>query len=228
MSLKGDKYETAEEVKFRLEGTVVLYDGKPVVVTRVRIPEDEDRKEIARVFFKPLPYGKNPKRVINDDGEVVAVGEVRKYLSSKKFDLAPFKMGYFNHNGEATFASRIPNRQNKQGLSQATCAFINIRGKQSQTMNFNTMLTSQGFVDMVEGKFPSFAEIGDMIGDKENASVAVSRSFAFLIDNDLEALLLMNKGVKCGIALKGQKALNLPPKFHFLREELEDCRIPLS
>jgi hypothetical protein len=218
MSLKGEAYETAEEVKFRLESTVVLYDGAPVLISRVNVPEGEDKKEIARVFFYELPYG----------GRGQAGKEVRKYLSSKKFDLAPFKMGYFNHGGEAICASRVPIRQNRQGLSAGTCSLTNIRGKKSENINFNMMVASQGFVDMVAGKFPTFAEAGDMLGNKDNFSVAVSRSFAFLIDHDLEALLLMHKGIKCGIAVRGQKALNLPPKFHFLREEAEECRIPLA
>jgi len=218
MSLKGEAYETAEEVKFRLENTVVLYDGAPVLISRVNVPEEVDRKEIARVFFYELPYGRGA-----GNGK-----EVRKYLSSKKFDLAPFKMGYFNHNGGATFASRIPNRQNKQGINVNTCSLTNIRGKRSEIIDFDMMVASQGFVDMVAGKFPTFAEAGEMLGDKETSSVAVSRSFAFVINHDLEALLLIHKGVKCGIALRGQKALNLPPKFHFLREEAEECRIPLA
>lgn len=218
MSLKGEAYETAGEVKFRLEGTIVLYDNSPVLISRVNVPEAEDRKEIARVFFYDLPYG----------GRGNGGKETRKYLSSRKFDLAPFKMGYFNHGGEATFASRAPVRQNRQGLTQGTCQLTNIRGKRSETVNWNTLCSSQGFVDMVAGKFPTFAEAGEMLADKENSSVAVSRSFAFLIDHDLEALLLMHKGIKCGIAVRGQKALNLPPKFHFLREEAEECRIPLA
>jgi hypothetical protein len=218
MSLRGETYETTKEVKFRLEGTVVLYDGAPVLISRVNIPDDEDKKEIARVFFYELPYG----------GRENGGKETRKYLSSKKFDLAPFKMGYFNHGGEAICASRVPIRQNQQGLSANTCSLTNIRGNKSGNLHFNMMIGSKGFVDMVSGKFPTFTEAGEMLGNKDNSSVAVSRSFAFLIDHDLEALLLMHKGIRCGIAVRGQKALNLPPKFHFLREEAEECRIPLA
>lgn len=218
MSLKGDKYETTEEVKFRLENTVVLYEGKPVLISRVKMPEErEEAKEIARVYFYELPYGAGNKK-----------NEVRRYLSSRNFDLAPFKMGYFNHGGEAIFASRTPVRQNKQGLGQTTCKLTDIRGKGCQTLDWNGVVGSQGFVDMVNGKFPDFQAAGEMLGNKENGSVALSRSFAFFIDHDLEALLLMHKGVKCGLALRGQKALQIPPKFHFLREEMEECRIPIA
>lgn len=217
MSLKGDKYENAEEVNFRLKDTVVLYDGKPVYIVRVNMPEDEDRKEIARVFFYDLP-------LVNRG----ANKETRKYLSSKKFDLAPFKMGYMNYNGSAVFVSRSPIRQNRQGLSQAVTTFTDCKGRRYEDINFNTMCHSQGFVDMVNGVYPNFKDAGELLGDKETSSIAVSRTFAFVIDHDLEALLLMHKGVRCGIALKDDKALKIPPKFHFLREEMEDHRIPLG
>lgn len=219
MSLKGDKYETAEETKFRLENTVVLYDGKPVYITRVGAVGAEDKKEIARVFFweLPLPKGRAPGQ-----------GETRKYLSSRNFDLAPFKMGYINHNGEAIFVARLPVRQQRQGLCPNTCTFSNVLGHPSKVMDFATMINSQGFVDMIEGKYPTFKDAGELLGDKKTSSIAISRSFAFVIDNDLEALYLSHKGVKCGLALKNDRALKVPPKFHFLREEMEECHIPLA
>ena len=218
MSLRGDKYETQEEINFRLYNTVVMYDGNPVYITRVSLPENEDEKEIARVFFLELPYG----------GLAVARNqETRKYLSSRKFDLAPFRMGYFNHGGQAIFASRAPVRQNQQGLTSKNVTFTDIRGRKSDIMNFNEMLRSKGFVDMVNGVYPTFKEVGDMVGTKEQTSVAVSRLFAVGLDQDLEALVLLHKGIRCGIALKGDRGLRVSPKFQFLKEELEQCRIPL-
>jgi hypothetical protein len=218
MSLKGDKYETHEEIQFRLNNTVVMYDGKPVYITQVRQPEDLEEangKEIARVFFSELPYNGRGK-------------EERKYLSSRKFDLSPFKMGYVNYKGEALFCSRKPIRQNQQGLSAKTLSITDIKGRVSDNASFGNLIAHQSFADMVAGKYPGFAEVGDMLENKESSSVAVSRCFAFLIDHDLEALLLMHKGTKCGLAMKGDKALRLPPKYHFLREEAEECRIPLA
>jgi hypothetical protein len=222
MSLKGDKYETLEEVNFRLANTVVMYDGKPVYITRVReIDGAEDKKEVARVFFVELPY--QPRGFGAPEQK-----EVRKYLSSRNFDLAPFKMGYLNFKGKALYASRSPVRQNQQGLNAKTLKLTNMRGNREDDVSFASVIASQGFVDMVNGKYPTFADVGDLLGDAEHSSVAISRTFALAIDHDLEALLLMHKGVKCGIALKDDKALRLPPKFHFLRHEAEECRIPLA
>lgn len=217
MSLRGDKYETAEEIRFRLEHTVVSYDGRPVYISRCTLPENpEEKGEIARVFFYEMPYlGKQVK-------------ETRKYLSSKKFDLTPFKMGYFNHKGRACFVSRAPLRQNRQGLCQNTAQFTDPRGRRDEEMGFNTMISSQGFVDMIDGKYPDFKDAGDMLGNKDGNSVALSREFACVIENDLDALLLVHKGNKCGIALKGEKGIKVPQKFHFLKEAMEDCRIPIA
>lgn len=223
MSLKGDKYETAEEVKFRLENSIVMYDGEPVYITQCLVPDREDKGEVARVYFRKLPVGGAVARGMADPEK-----DVRKYLSSKKFDLAPFKMGYFNHGGSAHFISRTPIRQNRQGLAQGNCKFTDVRGNQTKDMGFATALGSKGFVDMISGNYPEFKEAGALLDEKGTASVAVSRSFAFHIDHDLEALMLLHRGVKCGIAMRNQKGLQIPPKFHFLKEEMEECRIPLA
>lgn len=215
MSLKGDKYETAEEVEFRLRNTVVLYDGDPVYITKTNLPGADDEGEIARVFFQPLPY--------NGRGR-----EVRKYLSSKKFDLTPFKMGFMNYEGAAYFLARQPLRQNRQGLGAGTLSIKNMSPNETRGIDFNTVITADGFVDMIRGKYPSFQEAGEMLNGGDAYSVAVSRSFCFLFDTDLDMLLLSHRGVKCGTAMKGDKAIRLPEKFHFLRQEAEECRIPLS
>lgn len=217
MSLKGDKYETAEETKFRLESTVVLYDKRPVYISQVGAPGIGEEKEIARVHFYNLP--------------LLARGEnkvTRKYLSSRHFDLAPFSMGYMNHGGQAIFVGRAPVRQQRQGLSAGTATFTGVDGQHVMAFNFDQMIKAQGFIDMFDGKYPSFAEAGEKLGDAKMASVAISRMFAFVIDNDLEALYLLHKGIRCGLALKNDKALKVPPKYHFLREEMEECRIPLG
>jgi hypothetical protein len=217
MSLKGDKYETAEEVRFRLENTVVLYDKEPVYITRVSLPEGPDEKnEIARVFFRSLPYTGAHQP------------ETRKYLSSRHFDLTPFKMGYMNYKGQAYFISRAPLRQNRQGLSQNTTVITDTLGRRSDRLGFANMIADKGFVDMVHGKYPDFKNAGELLGAKDCSSVAISRTFVFMIDNDLDALYLLHKGIKCGLAMKGDQAIKVAPKFLFLREEMEECRIPVA
>lgn len=223
MSLRGDKYETVDEIKARLEGTVVMYDNQPVYIQKVSLPDREDadeKKEIARVYFHELP--------LNVREDAPAGGKaIRKFLSSKKFDLTPFKMGYMNYKGNAVYVDRTPVRQYKQGLSAGTANMSDVTGMPAQGISFSHLIASPSFVDMVHNKYPRFQDVGDMI-DNKTKSVAISRNFAFMIDNDLEALFLYHKSIKCGFSLRGDKALRIPPKFHFLREEMEENRIPIG
>jgi hypothetical protein len=219
MSLRGDKYETVDEVKARLEHTVVLYDSQPVYISSVMMPEGED--EIARVYFYPLPltYDK-------DSGRPRGVA-VRKYLSSKKFDLTPFKMGFMNHKGSAINVTRIPVRQYKQGLSSTTASFTDLDGGRNKSINFASAISSQSFVDMINNDYPAFDEVIDKLGPKTH-SIALSRRFALLVDPDIEAMFLYHGTNKCGLCLLGEKALRVPDKFRFLREAMEEVRIPIT
>jgi hypothetical protein len=216
MSLKGDKYETQEEITFRLTNSIVTYDGKPVYISRVSYPEAEDGKEIARVYFYEIPHKNGGAR------------EVRKFLSSRKFDLATPRMGYMNHQRQAVYVSRRPVRQQRQGLTNDTLVTVGPDGRGVEGVNLNNLVNAQGFADMFANKYPSFDEAGDLLNDGLTSSVAVSRKFAFLLDHDLEALYLTHKTVRCGIAFKNDKGIKVPPKFHFLKEELEEARIPIG
>lgn len=214
MSLKGDKYENAEEVRFRLEGTIVQYEGKPVYITRVGMPDLEE-KEIARVYFRALPIGANK--------------EVRKLLSSKNFDLAPVKLGYMNKDGKAYYLARTAVRQNKQGLNSQVLTYQSVTGGHlGRQFDFRLLVEDQCFVDLLNGVYPTFKEVEQMFGNKGITSVAISRCFAFMIDHDFECLYLMHKGVKCGICFKGEDKMTVPPKYRFLKEEMAQFNIPIK
>jgi len=218
MSLKGDKYETAEEVKFRLEGSVVLYDDKPVYITSVNVPGPEDEEEVARVMFRELPF--NPQA--RD-----AKRSTRKYLSSRKFDLAPFRMGYMNLVDKALFVSRRPVRQSRQGLCNATTSIFQADGQRCNNVSFGKLIASQAFVEMISGVYPDFKQARVMMEEGVFKSVAIGPTFALEVDADLDALILLQKHTQCGIALSGDKGIRLSRKFHFLKEELEQSKIPL-
>lgn len=215
MSLRGDNYETAEEVRFRLEDTVVLYDNRPVYITRVAGGEDnvvEGKKEIARVFIRKLPIEAKDK-------------ETRKFLSSRKFDLTPFKMGYMNYKKSAVFVSRRPIRQNRQGLSSGNVSYTLWDGNRAE-IDFIDLIGSEDFVKMIDGVYPDFNEAREMLESGEFNSVAVSRSFAFVNDHDVDARFIIHKGTKCGIAMPDDKAVRIARKYHFLKEELANHGIP--
>lgn len=211
MSLKGDKYETLEEIKMRLESSVVLYDGAPVYITRVAAPEADDKKEISRVFFRELPY--------EPDGR-----DIRKFLSSRKFDLNIPNLGYINHRGRALYLTRAPVRQYSQGLCNKNTTVMELGGRRSE-WSFNDIIRGDGLANLLKGSYPSFKEAGEILNEKTQ-SVAISKSFAVNIDNDLDVLMMSYKGTKCGLAFKGERAIRLSPKFHFLKNEAEELKIP--
>lgn len=213
MSLRGDKYETAEEVRFRLENTVVLYDGRPVWITRVRDPEPADG-EIARVYFNELPLRANRQE------------ETRKFLSSRKFDLSPFKMGYMNLDGDVVFLSRTPVRQNRQGLSAGSCTISDVTGQRNREHGFGQIIDRQEFVDMVMSNYPSFKEASDMIRDGATG-VALSNQYALRRDGDLGIIYLYNRFTKVAAGFPGE-ILRLPKKNAFLKEQLAELKIPTA
>lgn len=217
MSLKGDKYETTEEVKFRLEHTIVLYDNSPVYITNIATPRGtaDDEDSIARVYFYELPLIRGEDK------------EIRKYLSSKKFDLSPFKMGYMNTDRGVCYVSRTPIRQNRQGLCAGNTKIVDHMGLNCNFMNFNSLIKEQGFVDMVLGKYPSFKQATEIMENTGVESVAISNNVAFYLDKDLDALILLHKNIRCGIALRGDKGIRLSRKYHFLKQEIEEFNIPL-
>lgn len=216
MTLRGDKYENADEIRMRLEGSIVLYDGDPVLIAQVSVPELEDADEKARVHFYNLPINPNKK-----------LATTRKYLSSRKFDLTPFKMGFANIGEKAYFISRAPVRQNKQGLAAGTCIINTIFGKPSNEVVWNTLIRSEGFGKMVKGEYPSFEEASDTLKEDLVTSVAVSRSFALFKDDELDVSVLSHKGSKCGIILEGDTGVRVSTRFKFLKESLESCGIPM-
>ncbi len=213
MSLKGDKYETAEEITARLLNSVVIYDGQLVHINDVSLPGAVDGKEIARVHFTPLPLkGDKP---------------VRKYLSSRKFDLTPFKMGYLNYYGRAILFVRKPARQYKQGLCSANVSAYEITGQSLNRAAVEDILNGQALVDLYNNKYPSFESVAEF-KNKEISSVALSKNFAVAFDHDLEVMFLYRGTTKCGLAFRGDKTIRVPEKFKYLREELVADNIPVA
>lgn len=225
MSLKGDKYENVEEVKFRLEGTVVLYDSSPVYIRDVTFPEEGDPDNIARVHFNELPMDLTRPRP----------PRVRKFLSSRKFDLTPFKMGYLEMpDGATILTSRTANRQNRQGLCDNNTILNTIDDRLSRRarlggigIDWLDVISSPGFSDMVKGTYTDFQTSLDKLTDKRDSTV-FSREFAAQRDEELDLLFLYRKGRKCGYSDTTSKSFRLAKSLKYLANELEEARIPLS
>lgn len=225
MSLKGTAYETVEEAHMRLQGSVVLYDGEPVYITAVKAVERQDEgggRDIFRVYAVPLPYGKaDDVRNGNDK-------QFRKYISSKKFDLSPFPMGWCSYGRDAYYLSRIPARQARQGLTSGNLKISAIGGRPIKA-DYNSLVSSEEFKRCVTGKYEDVEiALARLNGLGDDVVVPVGRSFAFVKDVDIGLVYLYHKNTKCGFTFGTNKGFTLPDKYKFLREEAEENRIQLA
>jgi hypothetical protein len=215
------KYETPDDAKLRLRNTVVLYKGEPVLINDVARGEGKD--DILRVLFQPLPtpgvdrFGRR-----QPDPEAME----RKYISSKHFDIAPFRMGYVNDQKlGAFFCSRLPNRVQKQGL--CTENFKGVTNNVGGIVNFATFLSNPNVVDMVHNRYPSIDEA--IRGLAKSPAVAFHREFCVMKDEVIPDLIyLYHKGQKVGMYSKGEKKVQLGNKFNCLKESLEELKLKVG
>lgn len=205
------KYESIEDARMRLKGTVVLYQGDPVYVTGIEPGRGGD--DIFRVYASKLPY--NRLNVDLDDNGV------RKYISSKHFDIGAFKMGYVNSEEGAFFCRRLPTRQQKQGLSVDTFQATYCNG---QPVSFQTFLTIPEVPAMVHNIYPLYEECLHLIKTKKTYCIAFSREFALGRSKEVDELVyLEHKGDVVGATMGGP--LVLGNKFHCLKERLSELGV---
>lgn len=121
------KYETLEDARSRLRNSVVFYDGNPVYINEIDRAPDEANDKIFRVHCTPLPTG---------DG-----APIRRYISSRNFDISAFEMGFTNHEAYGLrYYSRTPQRQWKQGLCGRNLTCTDIGGRNQGVGNFSNWL----------------------------------------------------------------------------------------
>jgi len=224
------KYEDVNHAKMRLRNTVVLYKGDPVLIQDVQNGPNKD--DILRVLFQELPLngkkaGKNPFK--DDPFEAGAAklmeDQMRKYISSKHFDIAPFKLGYVNRPGHGAFyCTRLPNRVQKQGLCAEN---FSAKDNYGAVVNFPAFLACKETVDMVKGNYPSFDQAVRAL-DKE-LSVAFTRDFCLMKDDVIADLIfLYHKGSKVGMYTRNGKEVMLGKKFNCLRESLQEQQLKVG
>ena len=214
------KYEEVGDAKMRLRGCVVLYKGAPVLVSDVLAGNGDD---IFRVLFNELPIvGARVKRADPEEGE----GVKRKFISSKHFDIAPFKMGYVNSQGPggAFYCQRMPNRVQKQGLCAENFTAVNNYG---QGIPFGAFTTSKEVPAMIANDYPSFDQAVRSL-DKLSA-VAFHREFCLVKDAVIQGLIyLYHKAKKVGMYTKNNGEIGLGKQFACLKETLQEQRIKVG
>ena len=212
----------------RLRNSVVLYKNTPVYINEII---DGTGDDILRVRFQELPiagavpaekrdaFGRGPKVLDRLDD----APDKRKYISSKHFDIAPFRLGYVNSPKGAFYCSRMPNRVQKQGLCGEN---FTAKTNNGTVISFQTFLSCEESVAMVKGEYPTFDQALKALA--KCPAVAFDREFCLVKDEVFPELItyLYHKGAKIGMFNKEE--LSLGQKFKCLKEQLQEMKIKVG
>jgi hypothetical protein len=169
----------------------------------------------------PKPAPKAPPEPAPEDPKEL----LRKFISSKKFDMAPFPMGFVNTESGVFYCQRRPRRQQRQGLSHETFLGQPV-GRNFEPLAFHEILNSPEFVDCVKGKYPTYndSKLALEIA-KDSVSVAFDRHFALVKDEHISELLyIYHKKEKVGFVMEGK--VKLANNGQCLRESLKELNVP--
>lgn len=223
------KYENVDDAKMRLRQTVVLYKGTPVLIKDVIKGDTKD--DIFRILFQEIPRKNQPEkdifnRVRHAPEPEEDADSKRKYISSKHFDVAPFRMGYVNTlKGEGAFyCSRLPGRVQKQGLCQENFKALTNFGA---PVTFATFLSTKETLAMVANDYPSFDRA--VRGLDKIPSIAFHRDFCLVKDAVIPQLVfLYYKGTKVGMHSTISGEITLGAKFTCLKESLDEMLLKVG
>lgn len=197
-------YKEVQEMVDRYSGTIIFKGKTPIYVNKVLNGEDN-----VPIFYYNL------------------VGDpqmARHQIISHNEDLmeGPFYLGYINKvaiqtpedgvNYVTAYASRVPKRQWKQGLN------ANVIELQPGLMNFNTMVTSATFRDMLMGKYPSLNRAKALMTPVIR-QVAFNRQIMIGLGK-CDTVELGYRGKIVGISNDGDK-FKLGKEYKFLAELME-------
>lgn len=202
------QYDSAEQASLRLGKTVIAYDGLPAFVEEVTA----SKGKLALVLML-LPKMKDRMVVVMDD---------------PLLETQNLRLGYVNMPAGAVYVSRIPARQQRQGLCNSNVVVKASNGRNAGYA-FNRVYTDPAFKDMFLGKYPTIREAQQMLLDSKPSdygdgripeSVAFSRRMALYRDHDLGFFELRYKCQR--IAWGDPDNFNLPSEFRYLSELMHE------
>lgn len=196
-------YDSLEQARLRLDGSVILWKGHPYYVRGIsgRAP-----KNLVATFDK-LPIGSEPTVNVN--------------LNDPDIEVKNIRFGYWNTSAGACYITRIPNRNTHQGILLENLYF-RMTGEPRGPLSRNQIratsnpLNNPTFADMFCRKYPTFNEVLEKLQVEEGPrSIAFHPHFA-LEKSKLGFFTLHYKGK--AVAWSDDKQFRIPPTFQFLRE----------
>lgn len=152
----GQGYFAKQDVIMRLDNTVCMYDGEPVVV-RVNPEDPTDKVDI----FDLKSYSDKNKKRIKRTVE----------YTDNTFVYKAFPLGYaFVDDRYALYINRTPSRQQSQGLSQYVLSAI---GKETYIT-----VAAPYMYNCIKGIYPTVQEAVKMVTSCQAESVPFDRKFA--------------------------------------------------
>ncbi len=204
-------YENLDEVTFRLNGSVVRYDGDPVYVQGCENHNDG----IIRLNISTIPL---------DGTEKVT----RKMINSPKFDkFRPIPLGNLNyvHGGALAVQrlERIPARTHTQGLTSRATSIqpvANSNNLLGTRIDFNAAIRNEGFVEMCKNIYPTL----DEFLKTDITECAIHADYTVVKSGNTGMSYIYHKFDKVGI-LSTRREVLLFPKFGYLKEAMDATRL---
>jgi hypothetical protein len=170
-------YTDVNDASQHLLGTVVLYDGNPVVVMGII----NDINGFEAQLVPCHPRGSDQFRVS---------------LWDPKIKTRNFNLGYVNFGKSpgAVFLTRQPRRQYQQGLSDNNVVV-------STGDRFSHIRTSKNFVDAMRGIYPSINDCIKRLQNGDCTSIAFNTEFALADNGESGIIRLMYREVEVGVVV---------------------------
>lgn len=217
-------YDTKEEANQKLSNSIVLYDGKPVL-----IGEALGKGENLNLVFSDLRTGQLfQSPILDTKWEFRNLGE---------------RLGYYNvDNGveghkEACYVSRmaVRNTHSCQGLSSRNLSLTPLRGSSRLglgkiNVSYQYHYKTKGFLDMLEQIYPSYLDVtSEFSTDPWLISKAFHRQFAIRKGdrNDMVPWILEYKGKRVGYS-KDLSSWNVSEDYDYIKESLEYLNLKVA
>lgn len=186
-SSKARMYDTVEEIRQKIDGSVVLYDGYPV-----RIFGADGSKSKLVVHCMKLPLESKPIQMSDN-------GMLHIPASDSKWDFKSLgsRLGYVQTKGplstlDSVFVSRVPVRRSRQGLDTHTTTVISPPEWGGYRLTIEQLMYQPNFVNTMMGSFPKSKEAFNTLinSSKIVQSVPISRKLAMSYDRVSPPVLL--------------------------------------
>lgn len=208
-------YDTADEAKQKLQGSVVLFDGKPVDIVQA-----EGKKNKISLIYRKIP-------IQGEESESESIDDPRWDFKS-----AGTKLGYTIVQNPVTkawssvFTSRIPIRSSRQGLDNKTVMIQGIqleRERSGYSYSWGDLITrNDGLVRTIRGQFlgPKGAFDRVMKEYEEFLAIPIHRKIVLAYDC-ISPPYIIYRNEKVGYTEDGL-TFKLAKHKEYLREELVD------